>query len=267
MRSAIVIISWWANCLALRCLQHLTPRPAAADLFVLHVGKPAHQRDAFRRLAPDVTELPYPPDAPADHCRVIAFVARRALRNYDSVLFLDHDVFLDGDLGEWLTAAEHRLRARGCLLAVPDGRRASLTSPAFWLAPAHWPDDLSFDPQPFTPCPEARHPGRVVSAAPLRLPGQDTLFVARDALGPLGRVAVYPTAPPAGELPPFPAHEHLGGLYLFSLGCVPPGALAWARDVTGRFVRFFDDCPPAWLDAEDPVLPARLAHFAQVTHE
>ncbi|MBN2304532.1 MAG: hypothetical protein JXQ72_08655, partial [Anaerolineae bacterium] len=65
-------------------------------------------------------------------------------------------------------------------------------------------------------------------------------------------------------LPPFPTHEHLGGLYLFA-GSTPwlPGFEAWAWETVTRFNTYFVQCPPAWSAIEDPVLMERIALFTR----
>jgi hypothetical protein len=197
-------------------------------------------------------------------------VARQALADRPGLLFLDHDVFLGGDLGRWLAAADDQLRREGRRLCVPTpAGRLSLTSPAFWLSPANWPDGLSFDPVPFNPRDEAQAPGRILSDDPPQLPIKDTLGAAAEALAATGGVADYPLAPAearAGGLPPFPAHEHLGGLYLLALRAVPPGQEPWARAVVGRLAQFYQTCPDEWRRAEDPVLLRRLTHYQETLH-
>lgn len=270
--SAIVVISWWSNCLGLRCLERLLPRRGAGTVYFIQAGKTADEMAQFRRLSPAAAvELSLPDGAPADHGRVIAHVARVALGGLPGVLFLDHDVFLSGDLGGWLAAIEERLGREGRRLCVPaPAGRLSLTSPAFWLSPARWPAGLSFDPIPFAPRPEARAPGVALSDDLLRLPLKDTLCAAVEALAATGGLATYPTRPgeaEAGGLPAFPAHEHLGGLSLLTLKSVPRGYETWARDVVGRLTRFYQSCPEAWRRAEAAVLLRRLAEIQEALHE
>ena len=76
MKSDLVVISWWSNCLGLACLHNLATYTRNRNIYVVQVGKTEQQKERFRpHLPPGVEELPYPPDRSAEDWRVREAVA------------------------------------------------------------------------------------------------------------------------------------------------------------------------------------------------
>lgn len=279
IHSRIVVISWWSNCLGLACLHHLAAHTREREIAVVQVGKTARQRERFREHLPrGVAELPYPETAPAEHSRVLAEVALRQLRAEAGVWFVDHDVFLHEDWEAWLTAADEGFGASDVCLCLPrlPAHVPAITQPAFWLSPARWPASItSFDPIPFEARETSRRPDRFRNDGNLRMPQKDTLMQARDELAARGRVGYFPldAAAPGLALPsseeelrPFPAHTHIGGLYLFTGPKLPAAFDAWVQKTVARFADFYDRCPAEWLVVEDRELLRRLRAFQGVIY-
>jgi hypothetical protein len=267
MKSELVVISWWSNCLALACLHRLVQHTRDRRIYVLQVGKPEEQRDHFREyLPPGVEELPYGPDRPGEDWRVRETVARELLADRAGLWFVDHDLFLRKDGEPWLAEMDRRLAESNVCLCHPLPRRGpSITNPAFWLSPLRFPAGMpSFARLPYREEPVASRPYAVRQSAALIMPEKDTLVAALEFLQGLGLVCGFPLTEadrlPGGP-PPFPRSEHLGGLYTFT-GEVPPPALHdWASRCVEQFAAFYADCPAEWVAVEDPVLLARLQEF------
>lgn len=265
LHSAIVVISWWSNCLGLACLWHLATAVPGRALHVVQVGKSEAQKRRFRRHLPvGVEEIAYPATAPGEHGRVIEHLVRRRLKSMPGAWFVDHDTLLHADSGSWFAAADRWLAGTDlCLCLAAPAAGPAITAPAFWLSPARWPTEVSsFAPIPYRPSPAARRPDRFQYSGVLRLPAKDTLVHARDELIASGRAGWFPlTAAASREHPAlaaFPDHTHLGGASLFAGRATPPWADAWVRATLARFAAFFAACPKAWLDVEDEVLLRRF---------
>lgn len=259
MRSELVVISWWSNCLALACLHNLATYSDRRPIYVVQVGKSAAQQKRFRRLLPmTVQELPYPAHLPAEHGPVIETVARQLLSDRPGLWFVDHDLLVREPLEEWLEEMDRSFARSSCCLCYPepDGGLA-ITGPAFWLSPARLPPDLpSFAPIPYQPLPSSRRPDLFRAPADLRLPFKDTLVVAAEFLAERGQACTY-------SLSSLPRFDHLGGLYLFATELLPERFRDWVQQCVERLTAFYASCPPAWLEAEDPVLLKRLSEFRQ----
>jgi hypothetical protein len=203
---------------------------------------------------------------------VLADVALRQLRSETGVWFVDHDVFLHETWEPWLMAADEWFGATELCLCLPrlPVHVLAITQPAFWLSPARWPASLaSFDPIPFVARAESRHPDLFRRNGDLRMPVKDTLMQARDELAAGGRASYFPLDAEAGPglaLPPFPAHTHLGGLYLFTGPQLPAAFDAWVQKTVAQFADFYDHCPAEWLVAEDRELLRRLREFQRVVY-
>ncbi|NWF69121.1 MAG: hypothetical protein HXY40_08545 [Chloroflexi bacterium] len=261
LHSRFVIISWWSNCLALACIQRLLAHAPGRPLIVVQAGKSPQQRERLRRaLPPGVQELHYPENAPAEHSRVLAAVACDYLRCESGLWFIDHDVFLQAAAADWFAAADQRFAAADTVLCVAAGaRQHAITQPAFWLSPQRLPAHIAcFDPIPFHSGKEAQRPDLYRFDGALRMPQKDTLVQARDDLAARGQVATYSD---------FPAHQHLGGLFMFAGPLdYPPQFHDWMRSTARQFLDFYATCPPHWLALEDPVLLRRVYEFAEALH-
>lgn len=269
MRSDLVVISWWSNCLGLACLHNLAYYTADRNIYVVHVGKPEEQKERFRaHLPPVVQELPYPPHRGGEDWRVREAVARELLGDRAGLWFIDHDLFVQEDCEGWLDDMDRRLEGSNVCLCHPSPVRGpSITNPAFWLSPLRFPPGMpSFARLPYQEEPVASRPYALRQSAALIMPEKDTLVAAKEFLQKRGMVCGFPLTEgdrwPEGP-PPFPRCEHIGGLYTFS-GEVPPESLHdWVARCVERFTAFYAACPLAWISIEDPVLMQRLEEFRQ----
>jgi len=264
MKSALVVISWWSNCLGLQCLHDLARRAKDRQIYVLQVGKSAAQKARFRRHLPaGVRELDYPAGRPAEHGKVVEAVVRQYLPAQAGLWFFDHDLFFREPLAPWLAALDRRFEASNCCLGhMATGNNLSITCPAFWFSPARLPVEApGLAATPYEPMAASRRPDLHRFGADLRLPEKDTLVLAREFLAARGM---------SYQLPPesLPRHEHLGGLYLLAIESLPAALDDWVVACVTRFAAFYAACPPAWLEIEDPALLQRLAELRQVVaHE
>jgi hypothetical protein len=273
VRSDLVVISWWSNCLGLACLHRLARHTRKRYLYVVQTGKPEAQKERFRSYLPlPVEELPYPPGRGAEDWRVRETVARELLGDRQGVWFIDHDLFIEEDCEGWLDDMDRRFEGSHVCLCHPASRRGpAITNPAFWLSPVRFPPGMpGFARLPYQEEPVASRPYALRQPAALIMPEKDTLVAAMEFLEERGMVCGFPLAEQnrmAGEPAPFPRCEHLGGLYTFT-GEFPPASLRdWAARCVSRFTAFYETCPRAWVEAEDPVLLQRLREFQRVNRQ
>lgn len=269
MKSDLVVISWWANCLGLACLHNLAVYARGRNIYVVQVGKPEEQKQRFRAfLPPGVHELPYPVDRSGEDWRVRETVARELLGDREGLWFIDHDLFVQEDCVGWLEDMDRRFsRSNVCLCHPAPVRGPSITNPAFWLSPVRFPPGMpGFARVPYREDPVASRPYalRQSAAVGLIMPGKDTLVAAKEFLEERRLVCGFPLTEadrqPDGPAP-FPPYEHIGGLYTFS-GEVPPPELGdWAARCVEDFTGFYAACPPEWIAIEDPVLLQRIEEF------
>jgi hypothetical protein len=259
IRSDLVVISWWSNCLGLACLHNLVNYTRNRNIYFVQVGKPEEQKGRFRAHLPlAVKELPYPASLPAEHCKLIETIARDLLHGCDGLWFFDHDFFVFEDLEPWLANMDRELgRSACCLCHLQPADSPSITSPAFWLSPARFPEGMpGFEPVPYRQMKVSQRPDLVRAQVNLRMPEKDTLVLIREFLAERDMVCGF-------SLQSFPQHDHLGSLYMFA-GEIPPEPLRdWMEDCVERFTAFYTACPPAWVSIEDPVLMQRLEEFRQ----
>ena len=278
MKSRIVVISWWSNCLALACLSRIRKYAPERELYVLQVGKSPEQKQRFRAYLPaGIVEIFYPEEAPGEHCRVLKELVLHQLASLEGLWFFDHDFFLRASLEPWLHTADTLFEETQVCLGLPvlDPAGPAITGPAFWISPRRWPPHLdSFDPVPFQPRPEARRPDVFRGKGEMRMPVKDTLVQARDELALQGKVTYFPLdekslheSGNAFKLPVMPAYTHLGGLYLFNGPVLPPEWTGWMRSTVQRFGEFYASCPAEWKRGEDPVLLGRLAEFHEALNK
>jgi hypothetical protein len=270
VKSHLVVISWWSNCLGLACLHNLAAHVRDRTLFVVQVGKPEAQKEQFRSLMPpQVLELAYPESQGAEDWRVREAVARHLLGQEEGLWFIDHDLFVVEPCDAWLTEMDRRFESAGvCFCHALPGHGPSITNPAFWLSPRRFPPGTpSFARQPVREEPALSRPYAVRDTTPsLMLPEKDTLVAAMEFWQERDLVCGFPLRAcdyVAGGLPSFPEHEHIGGLATFASALPPPALWGWVSRCVIQFEAFYAMCPPEWLAAEEPVLLARLAEFRQ----
>jgi len=267
MRSELVVISWWSNCLGLVCLHNLVKYTSHRNTCVIQVGKPEEQKERFRaHLPPSIEELPYPSHRAAEDWRVREAVARELLGDREGLWFIDHDLFVREECEDWLEDMDSRFEGSNVCLCYPSPRRGpSITNPAFWLSPVRFPPGMpSFARLPYQEEPVVSRPYALRQSAALIMPEKDTLVAAMEFLQERGKVCGFPLSDgdrvPGGPAP-FPRFEHIGGLYTFT-GEVPPETLHdWVARCVERFTAFYEACPQEWVEVEDPVLLERLKEF------
>lgn len=271
VRSDLVIISWWSNCLGLACLHRLVEY-TQRNIYVVQVGKPEEQKARFRaHLPPSVEELIYPPERSGEDWRVREAVARELLADREGVWFVDHDLFLQESCEDWLDDMDHRFQRAGVCLCYPSPVRGpSITNPAFWLSPVRFPPGMpSFARVPYREDPAAHRPyaPRTGGQAALIMPEKDTLVAVLEFLQEQDMACGFPLTEGdrvAGGPNPFPRFEHIGGLYTFT-GNMPPEPMhGWVARCVERFTAFYATCPRAWVEIEDPVLMRRLEEFREI---
>ncbi|MFQ5611369.1 MAG: hypothetical protein ACE5H9_04470 [Anaerolineae bacterium] len=271
VRSKLVVISWWSNCLGLTCLRQLAKHTRQRDIYVVQVGKTQRQKERFRAyMPPSVKELPYAQEAAAEHCRVIEAVSYRLLVDQAGLWFIDHDTFVYEDCQPWLNRMDRVFSCSNLCLCHPrPSNGPAITNPAFWLSPRRLPPDLpSLAVIPYRQTRAAKRPYAIRRRAELIMPEKDTLVLAKEFLAARGMACDFPlkgnglwAAAPARSMPPFPRHQHLSGLYLLAGPVLPEQFFQWMRECVQRFTLFYETCPHAWLAAEDPVLLRRLREF------
>jgi hypothetical protein len=270
MRSDLVVVSWWSNCLGLASLHSLARHTRDRTIYVVQAGKPEMQKARFRaHLPPGVQELPYPPDRGAEDWRVRETVARELLGDHEGLWFIDHDLFVQEDCEPWLEDMDRRLGGASACLCYPAPRRGpTITNPAFWLSPVRFPPGMpSFARLPYQEEPAASHPYALHQSAALIMPEKDTLVAALEFLRERGLACGFPLTEGervSGGPAPFPRYEHIGGLYTFTSDTPPASLDDWTARCVERFSAFYTACPPAWVRIEDPVLMERLEKFRQV---
>ena len=271
VRSDLVVISWWSNCLGLASLVRLVEHAPGRNIYVVQAGKPEGQMERFRAyLPPSVEELSYPAERSGEDWRVREAVAYELLGDREGLWFIDHDLFLWEDSTLWLEDMDNRFSGLDVCLCHPSPRRGpSITNPAFWLSPARFPAGMpSFARVPYQEDPAAMRPyaPRKGRAAALIMPEKDTLVAVMEFLQEHGRVYGFPMHEgdrvPGGPAP-FPRHEHLGGLYTFTGGLPPARLHDWVARCVGQFAAFYAACPSEWVEIEDPVLLQRIEEFRQ----
>ncbi len=271
MQSVVVVTSWWSNCLALRCLQLLAQFAAGRSLYVMQAGKSASQMQRFRKFLPHgVQELHYPQHLAPDDSRMREYLAREALRDVEGAWFIDHDTFILAPAEAWFAQADASFsKSDICLCTGIPRAGPGLTQPAYWLSPRRWPPNLSsFDPVPFQVKEYCRRPDLHRPDGPMTIPGKDTLVQVAEELAAVHKVGTFPLTPQVAArhaLPSFPAHQHLGGIHLYTGPLGPAADPEWVRHTVTVFDRFFSDCSSAWLANEEPELLRRYREFRDAT--
>jgi hypothetical protein len=262
MRSELVVISWWSNCLGLAALYNLVAYTRNRRIYAVQTGKSEEQKKLFRQALPDgVEELPYDSRRPAEDWRARETVARELLAGREGIWLVDHDLFVQEDCEPWLEEMDGRLEnSNACLCHPWPGR--TITDPAFWLSPRRFPAGMpSFAPVPHREIPAARQPSAMRREAAALIPEKDSLVAAMEFLLARGMVYRYPRGAadrtPDGP-PPFPDHEHLGGLYALAGEIRDPAWRGWLAEIALRLTAFFRSCPPELTAIEDPALLERL---------
>ncbi len=274
IRSNLVVISWWSNCLGLTCLHHLVKHTRQRNIYVVQVGKSKRQKNRFRKYLPaSVQELPYSEKAAAEHGRVIEAVAYKLLAGQAGLWFVDHDTFVDAGYENWLNSMDQIFTNSNLCLCYPRPTNGpAITSPAFWLSPRRLPPDLpDFAATPYRETALAKRPDLCRPDAELVMPGKDTLVLAKEFLAKWDMTCSFPlSGANAGLFPLFVYYKHLGGLHtltepapddMLTQQAVPDEFYVSLKQCIQQLTVFYSTCPDAWLAIEEPVLLQRLRKF------
>ncbi len=267
MNSDIVVISWWSNCLGLKCLYNLCDYISNRKIFVIQVGKPEPIKEAFRKYLPaGICELRVPDHYPADHWAICEWVVKEKLKDSEGLWFFDHDFFIEGNGNDWLKRIDAIFAIKKIVLAHPLKKEEfSITNPAFWIAPKHLPPQAPG----FSPIPPLANFMSEKPYAPrkpirgLKMPEKDTMVACMEYLRPLGLVFQFNLLGQESDLTRFPDFTHLGGLYLFTYLEFPDILFSRVHNLIKSIEAFFKTCPPEWLEIEDPVLLKRIGEFGE----
>ena len=265
MKSDIVVISWWSNCVGLLCLHRLVRFVRDRPIYVLQVGKTARQRQKFRRYIPQgVREIVPEGHISAEHGKVCAFVARHVLNGSPGIWFWDHDLFLLEDGTPWLQEMDRRLLEGNLALCYPFKIQGEpITNPAFWIAPGM----LKSDAPKLSQVPQANskfvdYPYRNFQKIPdLKLPEKDTLVAYKEYWEKREAAFAYAlneidTQITGGSA--FPLNEHMGGLYLLAFPVFPGILKDRVKQLLQDLQLLFQVCPASWIQDEDPMLKQRI---------
>lgn len=257
MKSDIVVISWWSNCLGLKCIHNLCQNSSDRKVFVVQTGKQEHLKDAFRKFLPQtVTELFLPPGYSNEHWSVCEWLVKSELSDKEGVWFIDHDLIIYESMNDWLNTMEYVFKEDRILFAHNVNNPAgSVTSPLFWISPKLIPKGAP----DFAPVPQSTD--KEVFLKPfklfdpltgLKIPVKDTMVIFADFLRQTNSVKAYDIygCSPAT----FPKFEHPGGLPILVYSNLPDFLLKYAKSLVRNLSGIFNTCPEEWLDIEDPVL-------------
>lgn len=267
MNSDIVVISWWSNCLGLRCLSNLCDYAPDRRVFVIQVGKQEYLKEAFRNYMPEkVVELSLPRKHLEEHWAVCEWVVRKKLNRHEGLWFFDHDFFIEENGEGWLKMMDEAFAAQKTALAYPVKKEGlSITNPAFWIDPKRLPEDApGFSPIPALAGFRSRKPyAPRKPMKQLRTPEKDTMVACKEYLAQLGLATRFVLYEKENGFTPVPAFSHLGGLYFFTYLDIPPVLFPRTRKLVKEIKAFFNSCPSEWLEIEDPALLRRIAEFDQ----
>lgn len=267
MKSSIVVISWWSNCLGLRCLHNICKYTSNRKIYVIQVGKQEPLKVAFRKYLPtNVCELYIPENCPAEHWAVCEWVAKEKLKDSKGLWFFDHDFFLKENCNEWLNKMDAVFVDNKTVLAYPSKNdEFSITNPAFWISPKQLPKEApGFSPIPSMVNFMSEKPyGLRKPIRGLKMPKKDTMVACMEYLNQSGLVTQFSLLKGGDDLIRFPAFSHLGGLYLFTYLDFPGILYSRVQNLIKSMKAFFKTCPPEWLEIEDPVLLKRIADFEE----
>jgi hypothetical protein len=263
MKSKIVVISWWSNCLGLECLHRLCQYASNRDILVIQVGKQEHVKRSFRNYMPDkVTELILPDNQNEEHWAVCEWIVRHELAHEKGLWFFDHDSFLLESYNEWLNDMDFYLLSNRFVLAhLSENGKLSITNPLFWISPSRLPKLApGFSP---IPPPEnkaiANTPfDRAETVFKLKSPEKDTMVACAEFLNNLGLVAHLSSRNRETGIPLIPSFQHLGGLHLLTINKTPKFLENKVQQVKKRLTAILSTCPAEWLKSEDNVLINRL---------
>ncbi len=264
MKSDLVVISWWSNCLALYCLQQLARYVHGRRVYVVQVGKSEEQKRLFRYYMPsDLVELSYEEGRGEWDWVVRETVGRELLASVEGLWFVDHDFFLLEDGSAWWDEMDRRLEGPAfCLAHAERELGQSVTDPLFWISPRRLPTDipgfapLAADPGTLSD-PSRGNPGSGATG----VPRWETMAYMAHALRARKQVLTFPVGGNTtvdGGPPALPKHQHLGGLYMFLHQSLPEELAERMSSYREAYRSFYKGCPPQWRSIEDPRLKERL---------
>ena len=253
MISTLIVISWWSNCLGLKCIEKLKMFLPGRKIIVLQVGKQHAIKEKFSKsLPPDVEEIIYPKNEICSHWRVIEVVVKTILKESEGLWFFDHDVFLMQNATSWLNKMDDILGNSNVSMCLPSYNEThrSGTSPAFWISPVRLPQDTPcFSPLPLKEDQIAKKPfDRYPLHIKLNVPQYDTLMKAAEYLERSNLVSYFD--PNSQDL----AFNHLGNLNLFAFKNLPDNLKEFFHELNQKYRKFYSDLPPELLNSEDRIL-------------
>lgn len=262
MKSSIVIISWWSNCLALRCIEQLKKNCTDRVIYVVQNGKSKERKELFSSLAgEDIKEINYPEDAPGEHYSVIEYVVKKALPDEDGLWFLDHDAFIQENADHFFDDIDRSVESINKCMFTPD--RHPLTIPAFWLSPKRLPEDCpGFAPYPNKISKASCRPDMHEKEQCLEVPQYDTLVFAQQYLAEKNLSGFFPVSF-------FPAHNHLGGLHILLRSSEQLLEQAGKDEKFKEYMlarvsdlrSFFSSCHKNWLVSEENSILEKLDYI------
>ncbi len=260
IKSVFVIISWWSNCLALKCLNQLLLTTNDRTIYIVQNGKSKENRERFSGLLDSrVQELPYPENAPGEHYMVLEYLIKNQLQQEKGVWFLDHDAFITDNNTQFFEHSDNSFTNSQKCLFTPS--QQTLTNPAFWISPARLPDNCpSLAPEPARTSKLTQRPDLYTHQKQLESPTHDTLVVAYDYLKKREMATSFP-------LEFFPEHHHIGGLHVLNW---PVDTIisrmqsdCYFKDflhiTVKKLISFYQSCTPQWLAIEESSLLNRLS--------
>ena len=132
MKSIIVVISWWSNCMGLKCLDSLKKHVHDYKIIIVQNGKSEKQKDLFRsHMNSGIEEVIYPENEPAEHFCVLEKLINDHFPEEDGIWFVDHDAFLEEPSTEYFKRMDDTLDKNRICLLTPN--QTTLTNPAFWI--------------------------------------------------------------------------------------------------------------------------------------
>jgi len=264
MQSDIVVISWWSNCLGLKCLNKLCDFTESMNIYVVQVGKTEEQKELFRYYMPNrIKEIIYPSDKSAEHWCICEYLIYQTFKTNDGLWFVDHDLFILEPFEKWLQNMDRHFEdSKICFCYPLEENSSSITNPAFWISPSRLPKGISsLAPIPAPKYSIANTPYKDKSSCGVVKPQKDTFILVKEELERLSLAGNYPLrtiSPESTNDLQFPRYSHLGHLSIFTWENIPKHLTKMCKNIVSQYNAFLKECPPEWRSIEDTQLKMRL---------